>query len=87
MLLFFVGGGAVVAAAVAAAYIVALKSILCYMSALMLQIPIAYWLSNKHTNSYQSDFYLFDHLIGEEVATYSQPLNTDNSKSYYYTCA
>lgn len=47
-----------------------------------LEVPISYWLSNKYTYSYTDDFYLFDHLIGEEIGSYSSPMLNDTTKYY-----
>ncbi|KAH3854522.1 hypothetical protein DPMN_097065, partial [Dreissena polymorpha] len=47
-----------------------------------LEVPISYWLTNKYTFDYQSDFYLFNHLIGEQTGDYTQTLLTDNKTKY-----
>ncbi|WAR18662.1 DISP1-like protein [Mya arenaria] len=48
-----------------------------------LEIPISYWLNNKnYTNEYGEDFYLFDHLIGEEKAEFTQPILTNSTFKY-----
>lgn len=47
-----------------------------------LEIPISNWLSNNYTYDRTNDFYMFDHLIGEEISTFTQPLKNDPAKKY-----
>ncbi|XP_060601881.1 protein dispatched homolog 3-like [Ruditapes philippinarum] len=47
-----------------------------------LEVAISYWLTNKYTNEYTSDFYKFDQLIGEKTGPFSSPVINKTDMMY-----